>query len=265
MKQAKSDAFFYQSALTVLTASILSGNFYLFYWFYKQWKTVGLSEGKKPRPFIATIFSEFTAFVLFKKIWQAAPLKTVKNKQVYLVPAILSLVLTIVVTVVSILFIKDTYVSVLLSFGAVVVNAALYSWVQRIINATAPKNTFASKKLHLNSPEIIFLVVGFVVFFSNVPALLFLPSPDTIMRRTDDFQKTTGILGEKYKVLDTAYSQCARDIDARYKVLDTANEVAVDTYNKDLGSCQDVLKQRDGIGAQINQLSAQLIKSLFEK
>jgi hypothetical protein len=265
MKQPKLDAFFYQSPLTVLAASILSGSFYSFYWFYKQWKTVGLREGKKPRAFLATLFSEFTSFILFKKVWHAAPLKSVKNRQFYLVPAVAGLVVYIAVTITTILFLHQPVVSILFSLGGIILKSVIFSWVQKIINTTAPKNVRIPKKLHLNSSEIVFLVIGFMYFFANIPVLLFLPSNDTMMRRIDDFQKTTDVLNQQYTILDGSFMKCSTDLDARHAVLDTNNEAAVAVFNKDANACQDIHKQRDEVGGRVLKLSDQLIRSLLEK
>ncbi|MDB5159860.1 MAG: hypothetical protein JWO99_123 [Candidatus Saccharibacteria bacterium] len=266
MKQTKSDVFFYQSSLTVLVANILSGSFYSFYWFYKQWKTTYLIEGKKkPHPFIAAVFSEFTAFVLFKKVWSVAPPKTVKNKYLYLVPAIVLLASALADLVLSIAFYSNTTCILLLALGFVVLNSLQYAWVQHVINSGAPKTSLVPKKLHLNSPEIVFLVVGFSLVISNVPVVLFLPSADTITQRTEQFQKTTNVLNVRYRALDDQYVGCSNNLNERFKTLDNTNQAAIDTYNKDRDSCLSIAKDRDAIGAEVNRLSVQLIQSLFQK
>jgi|GEM_PF-6229505 len=265
MKQLKQSPFFYQSAITVLIANIFSANTYSFYWFYKQWKTVGLHEGVKTHPIIAAIFSEFTGFVLFKKIWRAAPSSKVKNRHLYLIPAILFLLVATIVLILSFVFLDQPLTVLAFSFGAILINSVLYAWVQQVINTTAPKEAESIHKLQLTPPEIVFFVIGFIGFFSNIPALLLLPSSDTIMQRTENFQKTTDLLQVRYDKLDAEFTKCNDMLRTRYEMLDTTSQVAVDAYNKDIEPCQEIMKERDAVGNKMLSLSAQFFRGLFIK
>jgi len=51
---------------------IITGGFYQFYWFYKNWEVVGKNTGKNISPIFRALFSFITAYWLFKQFNKSA-------------------------------------------------------------------------------------------------------------------------------------------------------------------------------------------------
>lgn len=71
-KPRKEILFYQKSPTTVFWLSLLTLNFYNFYWFYHQWRNIRDSSGEKCRPFARAIFSIFYIHQLISRVSNAA-------------------------------------------------------------------------------------------------------------------------------------------------------------------------------------------------
>lgn len=150
------------STKKLVLMSVLTFGLYEVYWFYRNWKAVKIQEGRKISPFWRAIFSPIFCYSLFKRIGLAANQKGYPKKPS---PGLLTLGYIFVSALYKLPEPFDLLSS--LSFLMLLPIAEAIRFNNARVN---PQSTDEEK---LNRPQIIFLVIGIILWVLTVLGYVF--------------------------------------------------------------------------------------------
>lgn len=157
--------YFSVSTKKMVLMSILTAGLYELYWFYKNWKVVKIQEEKKLSPFWRAIFCVIFCYSLFKRIMLSAIQKGYKTKNTHGSLAAGYIFLVIISSRAPSPF---DLIGILSFVPIIAVNNAI-----RFSNLKINPQYVESAKLV--RAEILFLVLGAIIWVLVVPGILYPP------------------------------------------------------------------------------------------
>ncbi|HEX7483713.1 MAG TPA: hypothetical protein VF281_01030 [Candidatus Saccharimonadales bacterium] len=254
--------FFHRSPTTVFWLSFLSLNLYNVYWVYRHWRTVRDSTGEKMRPFARSIFQIFYIHALISKIVTASRnhgnSPWAGNVEWVSAAYILSLFLGNFAAKVTTKSQGEEIVYWMFVLGFTAMTAFITRAVQKTANyhneqALGPNCDFRGSYLgKLYAGEVIVPTIGVIIFVFAVGVSLVSYSQNLYPQGSEAEISSAKVTMDG---LTAQYDTCSRDLTARGETIDTTDGSAVDTYNSDLQTCEEVRLRQNQAVDEYNRLA----------
>ena len=254
--------FFHRSPTTVFWLSLLSLNLYNIYWVYRHWRNINKSSGQKYHAFWRAIFQVFFIHSLIKTIvgaakehrnspwrgsvgWTSAAYivavfignatskVTTKSQDEELIYWIFAIILTVLVAAIS----------------RAVQQTANYHNEEVVGKDYNFRNTYLGK---LYAGEVVLSVIGVILFALGALGSFISFTENAYPQGTE-----TEISAAKDRMdnLTEQYATCSSALSQRHDSVDTTDEAAINSYNNDWQTCEDVrLSQNDAVN-EYNRLA----------
>jgi len=232
--------------------SFFTATLYSVYWFYKQFKTVG-----DKRPILKTILYFIFAFQLFPKLYGKAT-KTNKTKGIAF--ATLFLLITIASNVLA-FTVNDRLLNIIIVLVTSALISLILAWMQKVVLNFTDE---AANKSY-SGPELAWIVVGICIFFIvTVTSFLFAPQ-NVIDARYAEIDKRISASETVERDLYQKNESCVSERNKELEVLDQTNQEVVDTYNKAVNYCDQLLEEYNNALRESLKISGEYFTAIFRK
>jgi len=224
MKHPDQLASFNRSDLTVFMLTVVTAGLYSYYWFYRQWKAVGVRTETDTHPVLAAAFDFITSFKLFRQLLPEQLFSATILATIYLVLFGISLFFDA----------GEDKLGITLAIKFVTL-LALAGIITTVHHYAQPKAKARAKTPFLPG-EVVILVIGCYVALLSLTPLAFAPQSVTKERFSTieiEMKKTS----TKVDAAQSKQTKCIEDLNALAGKVDDNDSAASLAYETKKAEC----------------------------
>jgi len=224
MKHSDQLASFNRSTITIFLLTIATAGLYSYYWFYRQWKAVGVRTETDTHPVLASVFDFVTSFRLFRHLLPDQALSATILATIYLVIFGISL------------FFDAGEDKLVVTFAIKFVTLLALAGIIATVHHYAQPASKTPAKTPFFPGEIIILVVGcYVALLSLTPLVL---APQSITKeRFSTLEVEVKKTSTKADDAQAKQSKCLEELNVLAEKVNTNGSASTPAYETKRAEC----------------------------
>ena len=224
MKHTNELASFQRSNLQVFLFTVLTVGLYSYYWFYRQWKAVGIRTEKDTNPVLGAIFDFITAFKLFSQLLPGQMISAVILATIYLVLFVVGL------------FFDAGEDNLLMTMAIKFITLIALAGVITTVHHYALLESRIQKKTPFLPGEIVVIVIGCYLALISLVPLVFAPQ-SVVNERFATLEVSMKKTSAEAEVAQSKQMKCLDEFNTLREKVDANDPAATNAYDTKKAEC----------------------------